>query len=106
MTPTICEGGYFVLFDISAARSLIPEQFLKPGNYEDDQDTLVVQRSFQNRVPLDYAFARWFCINKGITIMPGSSFCLEREDMNDNFIRVAICKQNDMVKEVERLLKL
>ena len=93
------------MLDVSAARSLIPDQFLIPGNYEDDKDTLVIQKSFEKEVPLDYAFARWFCINKGITIMPGSSFCMEKEGMIDNFIRVAICKQNDMVIEAERLLR-
>lgn len=104
LTPTICEGGYFVLFDVSATRSLIPDQFLTPGNYEDDKDTLVVQRKFKNKVPLDYAFARWFCINKGVTIMPGSSFCLEKDDMMDNFIRVAICKTSSIVEETRKIL--
>ena len=60
---------------------MIPEQFLVPGNYEDDKDTLVIQREFKDKVPYDYAFARWFCINKGISIMPGTSFCLEKDDM-------------------------
>ena len=83
---------------------MIPEQFLVPGNYEDDKDTLVIQREFKDKVPYDYAFARWFCINKGISIMPGTSFCLEKDDMVDVFIRVAICKQNDMVREASRLL--
>ncbi|CAI2370385.1 unnamed protein product [Moneuplotes crassus] len=104
-TPTVCEGGYFVLLDASAARSLIPDQFLTPGNYEDDKDTLVIQREFKNKVPLDYAFARWFCINKGITIMPGSSFCIEKEkDMIDNFIRVAICKPESIVQQTRQIL--
>ena len=105
LTPTICEGGYFVLFDVKEARKLIPDQFLKPGNYEDDKKTLVIQREFKSKVPLDYAFARWLCINKGVSIMPGTSFCIEKPDMIDNFIRVAICKQHDMVKEAEKRLK-
>ena len=105
MTPTVSEGGYFVLFDVKEAKKLIPEQFLKPGNYEDDKNTLVIQREFKSKVPFDYAFARWFCINKGISIMPGSSFCIEKPDMIDNFIRVAICKQHDMVREAEKRLR-
>jgi len=64
-----------------------------------------MQREFKDKVPFDYAFARWFCINKGITIMPGTSFCVEKDDMIDKFIRVAICKDKDMVQEASRLLR-
>ena len=83
LTPAVCEGGYYVLFDIKEAKSLIPNKFLKLGNYEDDNNTLVIQREFKTKIPLDYAFARWLCLNKGIAVMPGTSFCIEKPDMID-----------------------
>ena len=65
--------------DIKENEHKVPEKYFKPGNYEDDPNTLVIQRDFskRDRVPLDYAFCRWLAIEKGLVMMPVSCFCLE-----------------------------
>ena len=40
--PTKCESGYFMAVDISENEHLIPEKYKKLGNYENDQNTLVI----------------------------------------------------------------
>lgn len=63
--------------DISANEHLIPEKYKQIGNYENDPNTIVIQRQFKDKVHLDYAFCRYLAIEKGISLMPLSSFCLE-----------------------------
>lgn len=79
--------------DISANKHLIPDKYFKPGNYEDDPQTTVKHREFTERVPLDYAFCRWLAIEKGLTLLPVSAFCLqESQKLTENYVRLAICK--------------
>ena len=80
---------------------------MKPGNYEDDKNTLTIQRKWQGRdtVPLDYAFCRWLAVEKGIALMPLSCFCLEESPHKlEHFIRLAICKTPEVFKD-ETLVK-
>jgi hypothetical protein len=39
--PSSCESGYFVAIDISGNENLIPDRYKVPGNYEEDEKTLV-----------------------------------------------------------------
>ena len=93
--PIKCESGYFMALDIKENADKIPARYLKPGNYEDDEKTLVIQRDFskRNKVPLDYAFCRWLAVEKGLALMPISCFCLEESDYKvEHMVRLAICK--------------
>lgn len=91
--PAVVEGGYFVMMDVTKCRDMIPEKYFAPGNYEEDKESLVIKREFEGEVPLDYAFARWMCVEIGLAMMPGS--CFEDEEATDgnfNLVRIAICK--------------
>jgi aspartate/methionine/tyrosine aminotransferase len=102
--PILCESGYFILADVSKARHLVPSKYFKAGNYETDPNTQVLQKEFTNKVPLDYAFTRWFCIEKGLVVMPGTAFCKEAEEADDSYIRVAICKDQSLYGQVAEKL--
>ena len=103
--PTKCESGYFMAIDIAESAHLIPDRYLKPGNYEEDKNSLVIQRQFQDKVHLDYAFCRWLAVEKGIALMPLSSFCLEESEHKlTNFVRLAICKTPETFTD-EKLVK-
>jgi len=81
--------------DVSGARDLIPDKYFRVNeNYEDDADTLVKQMKFiDGKVPLDFAFCRWLAVDKGVSVMPLSNFCLqESEHKVTNMARIAICK--------------
>lgn len=94
------------MLDIKECEDLIPDKYKQPGNYENDPNTLVIQRSFNGKVPLDYAFARWLCMEKGLAMMPGTCFATEEPDMVDHFTRIAICKTPDIVSGVRKNLGL
>ncbi len=79
--------------DIAENEKIIPDKYKQKGNYENDPNTIVIQRQFEDKVHLDYAFCRWLAIEKGISLMPLSSFCMEESKYKtENFIRLAICK--------------
>ena len=45
------------------------------------------------KVPFDFAFCRWLAIEKGVALMPLSSFCLRESPTKvTNMARIAICK--------------
>ena len=95
--------------DITKNRDLIPSKFFDPkGECEEDKNSVVLKKEFGNRkeVPLDYAFCRWLCMEKGVTLMPVSSFCLdESESRLENFARFAICKDDATFRD-ESLIEL
>jgi len=98
--PTVVESGYFMPVDISGCEEHIPEKyFLKNVNYEDDEKTLVKQMQFPDnfeRVPLDFALCRYLAVEKGVSCMPVSNFCLhESKTPLHNYIRIAICRPPD-----------
>ena len=106
--PTACESGYFMAVDITDAKNHIPERYFAPNvNYEDDADTIVSQMHFvDNKVPLDFAFSRWLAIEKGVSVMPLSNFCLqESETKITNMARIAICKTPETFKDPELISK-
>jgi aspartate/methionine/tyrosine aminotransferase len=44
-------------------------------------------------VPLDFQFCRYLAVEKGLVVMPLSSFCLEESSFKvENMVRLAICK--------------
>jgi len=45
------------------------------------------------KVPLDFALCRYLAIEKGLSIMPLSNFCLhESKHKKTQYLRLAICK--------------
>lgn len=76
-------------------------------NYEDDSATLVKQMQFiDNEVPLDFAFCRWLAVEKGVSVMPLSNFCLQESAHKiTNMARVAICKDPDTFTDAQLISK-
>ncbi len=49
------------------------------------------------RVPLDFALCRYLAIERGLSIMPLSNFCLhESRHAVHNQLRIAICKDPEV----------
>ena len=95
--------------DVTAAREVIPERYFKANvNYEDDKDSIVKQMQFiDSEVPLDFAFCRWLAVEKGISVMPMSNFCLQESPHRvKNLARVAICKTPETFEDPSLLSKL
>ena len=60
----------------------------------------------QGIVPLDLAFARWMGKENGVTMMPNSFFYSEGSKfLNENYVRLAICKNLESVKTVCQRLR-
>lgn len=65
-----------------------------------------VSPSQQPTIPLDLAFSRWMAKENGVTMMPGSFFYHKHSPyLNDKYVRLAICKTLDSVKQVCSKLK-
>mmetsp|Transcript_41476 Transcript_41476/g.30488 ORF Transcript_41476/g.30488 Transcript_41476/m.30488 type:complete len:131 (-) Transcript_41476:72-464(-) len=92
--PVKCEGGYFMAIDVSKCSHAIPAKYFDAkANFEGDPSTTVISKQFEKEVPLDYAFCRWATIEKGLSFMPISVFCLDESTTKlTNYIRMAICK--------------
>lgn len=79
--PTVCESGYFLAVDVTGCEDQIPEKYFKPNvNYENDEATQVNQMHFPeyyDKVPLDFALGRYLAVEKGVSIMPLSNFCMQ-----------------------------
>ena len=106
--PLPCEGGYFVMTDISKCKDLIPEKYLSSHDYEASPENPVTKYELNmpdGRVPLDLAFCRWMGCEKGVTMMPNSFFYhRDSPTICDNYVRMAICKNPDATaKALERL---
>lgn len=98
MNPTVCESGYFLAVDVEGCKDIIPAKYFKPGNYEDDPATQVLQFPFapDTEVPLDFALCRYLAVEKGLSIMPLSNFCLPESPYRiTNMIRISTCKTAD-----------
>ena len=53
------------------------------------------------QIPLDLAFSRWMGHVNGVTMMPNSFFYDKfSENMSENYVRLAICKNLSAVKKV------
>lgn len=97
---TTVEGGYFLMVDISECCSLIPEKYLTTTEFEDPEDPKPVKK-FQilkpdGTVPMDVAFCRWMAHKNGVAFMPNSFFFASGSpNLNDQYVRLAICKDFD-----------
>lgn len=85
---------------IKGCEAHIPEKYFYPNlNYEPDPNSIVQQMkfpSFIKRTPLDFALCRYLAVEKGLSIMPLSNFCLhESEHRVTDMVRIAICKTPD-----------
>lgn len=90
-----CEGGYFLMCDISKFRDHVPKKYLDSHDYEDDANPVLKFKITMpdGRVPLDLAFCRWMAMEKGVVMMPNSFFYVQGSaNMTENFARMAICK--------------
>lgn len=113
-TPTVVESGYFMPVDVTGCEIIVPEKyFLKNVNYEDDKETNVMQMQFPEnfeKVPLDFALCRYLAVEKGVSCMPVSNFCLhESKAPLHNYIRIATCKLPEVFSDqamVERFRTL
>jgi aspartate/methionine/tyrosine aminotransferase len=82
-----------MILDVEQGLDKVPKKYFELGNYEDDPNTVVTQRHFEDRVPNDYALARWMAIEKGIALMPMSVFYYPGSPyMREDMVRIAICK--------------
>ena len=109
MKPVLCEGGYFLMCDISDCTRLIPEKFKTSHDYEREDDPNPVAKYRltmpDGSIPLDLAFCRWMAVEKGVTMMPNSFFYhRDSPTISDKYVRLAICKDHDSTKvTAERL---
>ena len=82
--PTKCESGYFLPVDISGCEDQIPAKYFTLNvNYEPDQKSIIPQMQFpkeMGKVPLDFALCRYLAVEKGLSIMPLSNFCLHESE--------------------------
>jgi len=102
------ESGYFVMIDVSNCRHLIPEKYFDAkGNFEVNTEDKIDTMKFEGEVPLDYAFSRWLCIERGVSPMPCINFYADNSPYKKyNFVRLAICLTEDKIREAgERFLK-
>ena len=95
--PVPCEGGYFLMCDITSCTDLIPEKYKTTHDYEPEDGRPPVAKYRLNMpdgtIPMDLAFCRWMAIEKGVTMMPNSFFYHRNSPtMNDQYVRLAICK--------------
>jgi aspartate/methionine/tyrosine aminotransferase len=103
MEPLSCEGGYFLLADISKCRDLIPAKYFESHDYlpegQQHSDIEVNRVTMPDgSIPLDLAFCRWLACEKGLAVMPNSFFYdSESVNMSQNFVRLAICMTYESV---------
>ena len=105
--PLKCEGGYFLMADISECKSLIPAKYQASHSYEEKQTVGAYELNMPNgKVPLDLAFCRWMACEKGCTMMPNSFFYESTSPyICDKYVRLAICKNPISTKTVGEKLK-
>ena len=104
-----CEGGYFVMADITDCIDLIPKKYLTQHEYEDPTDPNPVNKYHLNKadgtIPKDLAFCRWMAHHHRVAMMPNSFFyTLGSPNLTDKYVRMAICKKHeDTVKCIESM---
>jgi len=102
MEATVCEGGYFLMVDVSKCRDLIPAKYFENHEYLPEGDRVGVNRVNMpdGTVPMDLAFCRWMACEKKLAIMPNSFFYWKKSAsiVDDHYVRMAICKTFDSVK--------
>jgi len=101
MVPTRCDGGYFLMVDISACRELIPAKYLANHQYLPEGERVPVNpiNMADGSIPLDLAFCRWMACEKNLVMMPNSFFYHSKSaGMDDKYCRMALCKTFDSLK--------
>ncbi len=98
--PVYCQGGYFLMADITACTDLIPDKYKASHDYESEDAGPPIAKNRINmpdgKVPLDLAFCRWMAVEKGVAMMPNSFFyASDSPTMTDKYVRLAICKDRD-----------
>lgn len=94
VVPVECEGGKYLMVDISRCFDMIPKKYLKSHNYESSTKSAVkVQHHYMpsGTIPRDLAFCRWMACEKGVAMMPGSFFYPNKAKcMCDKYVRFTI----------------
>ena len=107
--PVLCQGGYFMMADVSECRDVIPEQYLLSHDYETEDGSPPVKKARYNmpngKVPLDLAFCRWMAIEKSVIMLPVSFFYHENSaTITDQYVRLSISKDRVSTENaIERL---
>ena len=102
LKPAACEGGYFLIVDVTKCKDLIPSKYLESHDYLSEEDRVATVRINMpdGRVPLDMAFCRWMACEKGLTMMPGCLFYdANSPGISDKYVRIGICKTFEATKE-------
>lgn len=100
MVPTECEGGYFLMVNISKCRDLVPKKYFENHEYLEEGNRVGVNRVNMpdGSVPLDLAFCRWMACEKSLAMMPNSFFYGKKSPgLSEDYVRMAICKTHDSV---------
>jgi aspartate/methionine/tyrosine aminotransferase len=106
--PTVVEGGYFLVADISACKDMIPAKYLASHDYlEEGQPMAHKIYNTEGKVPMDVAFCRWMACENKLAIMPNSFFYgKESPTRVENYVRLALCKTHESLKAgAEGLIK-
>lgn len=107
--PALVEGGFSMTLEISEVNSgensqnLIPEKYFTNEFIDDDK---ILKRPFEDqKVPLDYAFCRWMACEVGIVMIPGRALYVDPTLCQNEFVRISICKNEDIVERVAEKLR-
>jgi len=58
------------------------------------------------KVPLDFALCRYLAVEKGLSFMPMSNFCMQESPYKlQNYVRLAICKEANMFTSPDMVQK-
>ena len=108
--PVLCQGGYFLMADITACKDLVPDKFKASHDYEEEDGRPLVAKNRINMpdgsVPLDLAFCRWMAVEKGVAMMPNSFFyAKDSPTITDKYVRLAICKDRQSTEAATERLR-
>jgi len=101
MKPSVAEGGYFLMADISDCRDLIPKKYLESHDYLPEGESVDANKIYNpdGSIPLDLAFCRWMACENGLVMMPNSFFYeAGSPNLSDTHVRMALCKNLDSLK--------
>jgi len=110
--PLEPEGGFFVLVDIRDAIPTIPiKYFYKDGKNDSNNPVGNNWKGLENPdFASDYAMTRWMTYEYGVSPIPLSPFYDNSSAKNvteykeTNYVRFAICKSDETMKEVRTKL--
>ncbi|CAC5373336.1 CCBL [Mytilus coruscus] len=86
MIPTIPDGGYFMMADISNLNIDIPDDGTKD--------------------PYDFKFVRWLCKEKRLSVIPPSAFYnQEHKNLGEKFVRFCFIKKDETLAKADEIFK-